>query len=136
MLPLVSFYARVAGCLLAALQAILLTDSAEKLDPMSLLFYMSSFSVMLLLPTTLALEPGSFAQVRGGGCGPVCTFRSVATGMAEPQADWRVDKPGPQHTAYLHCIGTSCRLCCFKACIRALVTAAGVCAADRLDCLD
>lgn len=48
-----------------ALQAMLLTDASEKLDPMSLLFYMSSFSVLLLLPTTIALEPGAFAQVGG-----------------------------------------------------------------------
>jgi hypothetical protein len=45
-------------------QAMLLSDSSEKLDPMSLLFYMSSFSVLLLLPMTVLLEPGSFAQVR------------------------------------------------------------------------
>jgi hypothetical protein len=50
------------------LQAMLLSDSSEKLDPMSLLFYMSSFSVLLLLPMTLLLEPGSFAQV----CYTVC----------------------------------------------------------------
>jgi hypothetical protein len=45
-------------------QAMLLTDASEKLDPMSLLFYMSSFSVLLLVPMTVLLEPGSFAQVR------------------------------------------------------------------------
>jgi drug/metabolite transporter (DMT)-like permease len=62
-----------SACLLATsgralksvVQAMLLTDASEKLDPMSLLFYMSSFSVLLLLPTTLLLEPGSFAQVYG-----------------------------------------------------------------------
>ncbi|KAF8071001.1 sugar phosphate/phosphate translocator [Scenedesmus sp. PABB004] len=61
------------ACLLATsgralksvVQAMLLTDATEKLDPMSLLFYMSSFSVLLLLPTTLLLEPGVFAQVHG-----------------------------------------------------------------------
>jgi len=40
-----------------------MTDPSDKLDPMSLLFYMSSFSVMLLLPTTLVLEPGVFGEV-------------------------------------------------------------------------
>eukprot|EP00878_Enallax_costatus_P002997 GHUV01003194.1.p1 GENE.GHUV01003194.1~~GHUV01003194.1.p1 ORF type:complete len:364 (+),score=98.02 GHUV01003194.1:354-1445(+) len=62
-----------SACLLATsgralksvVQAMLLADSSEKLDPMSLLFYMSSFSVLLLLPTTLLLEPGVFAQVHG-----------------------------------------------------------------------
>eukprot|EP00775_Hariotina_reticulata_P001274 gene1274-1614_t len=59
------------ACLLATsgralktvVQSMLLTDSTEKLDPMSLLFYMSSFSVLLLLPATVVLEPGAFAQV-------------------------------------------------------------------------
>lgn len=46
------------------LQSMLLTDATEKLDPMSLLFYMSSFSVLLLLPATVVLEPKAFAQVR------------------------------------------------------------------------
>jgi hypothetical protein len=41
----------------------IMTDPSEKLDPMSLLFYMSSFSVMLLLPATLILEPGVFGEV-------------------------------------------------------------------------
>jgi hypothetical protein len=39
----------------------ILTDPTEKLDPMSLLFYMSSFSVLLLLPSTTVLEPKSFS---------------------------------------------------------------------------
>ncbi|KAF6256719.1 plastidic phosphate translocator-like protein 2 [Scenedesmus sp. NREL 46B-D3] len=59
------------ACLLATsgralksvVQAMLLSDSSEKLDPMSLLFYMSSFSVLLLLPMAVLLEPASFAQV-------------------------------------------------------------------------
>lgn len=54
---------------LVSVQAMLLTDASEKLDSMSLLFYMSSFSVLLLLPTTLLLEPGSFAQAGGAGVG-------------------------------------------------------------------
>lgn len=62
-----------AACLLATsgralksvVQAMLMTDASEKLDPMSLLFYMSSFSVLLLVPMTVLLEPGSFAQVHG-----------------------------------------------------------------------
>lgn len=47
-----------------AAQAMIMTDPSDKLDPMSLLFYMSSFSVMLLLPSTLILEPGVFGEVR------------------------------------------------------------------------
>jgi len=54
------------------LQSMLLTDATEKLDPMSLLFYMSSFSVLLLLPATVVLEPGAFAQVGWGRCWTVC----------------------------------------------------------------
>ena len=50
------------------MQAMLMTDPADKLDPMSLLFYMSSFSVLLLLPTTLILEPGVFGEVSWTGC--------------------------------------------------------------------
>lgn len=43
-------------------QAMLLSDPTEKLDPMSLLFYMSSISVGLLLPATAVLEPAAFRQ--------------------------------------------------------------------------
>lgn len=60
------------ACLLATsgralksvVQAMLLTDTAERLDAMSLLFYMSTISCLLLLPATLLLEAGVFAQVR------------------------------------------------------------------------
>lgn len=53
---------------MSATQAMLMTDASEKLDPMSLLFYMSSFSVLLLVPMTVLLEPGSFAQVWAACC--------------------------------------------------------------------
>lgn len=48
-------------------------DPSEKLDPMSLLFYMSSFSVVLLVPSTTILEPqvgwdGGCARVRQYAC--------------------------------------------------------------------
>lgn len=59
----------------------LLTDASEKLDPMSLLFYMSSFSVLLLLPTTLLLEPGAFAQA-GGAMGGSQSMQQRARGTA------------------------------------------------------
>lgn len=59
----------VVPCLRAWwLQAMIMTDPADKLDPMSLLFYMSSFSVLLLLPTTLILEPGVFGEVSWAAC--------------------------------------------------------------------
>lgn len=45
------------------LQAMLMTDPMDKLDPMSLLLYMSTFSVILLLPTLIILDPGVFGEV-------------------------------------------------------------------------
>ncbi|KAI8470787.1 MAG: triose-phosphate transporter family-domain-containing protein [Monoraphidium minutum] len=59
-----------AACLLATagralkgvVQAMLLSDPSERLDPMSLLFYMSSVSVLLLAPAAWLLEPGAPAQ--------------------------------------------------------------------------
>ncbi|GBF95844.1 sugar phosphate phosphate translocator-like [Raphidocelis subcapitata] len=56
--------ATAARALKSVVQSMLLSDPTEKLDPMSLLFYMSSFSVLLLLPATAILEPGAFAQTR------------------------------------------------------------------------
>ncbi|GBF98555.1 sugar phosphate phosphate translocator-like [Raphidocelis subcapitata] len=61
-----------AACLLATagralksvVQAMLLADANERLDPMSLLFYMSSLSVLLLLPATALLEPSSFGAAQ------------------------------------------------------------------------
>jgi hypothetical protein len=53
----------VSVCLVINTQSMIMTDPADKLDPMSLLFYMSSFSVVLLLPATLILEPGVFGEV-------------------------------------------------------------------------
>lgn len=52
------------GCraLKSVVQAMLLTDPSERLDPMSTLMYMSAASALLLLPATIALEPGAFAQ--------------------------------------------------------------------------
>lgn len=43
-------------------QAMLLADTSEKLDPMSLLLYMSGLSAVLLLPAAIILEPSSFDQ--------------------------------------------------------------------------
>lgn len=54
--------ATAGRALKSVVQSMLLTDPTEKLDPMSLLFYMSSFSVLLLLPATTVLEPKSFAK--------------------------------------------------------------------------
>lgn len=60
-------------CVCVLLQAMLMTDPADKLDPMSLLFYMSSFSVMLLLPAALILEPGVFGEVcKAADAGGIC----------------------------------------------------------------
>jgi len=65
---LVGFCACVAAtagrALKSVVQAMLLTDASEKLDPMSLLFYMSCFSVLLLLPATAVLEPAALATTR------------------------------------------------------------------------
>lgn len=44
-------------------QAMLMADPHEKLDPMSLLLYMSGISVGLLLPAAGLLEPSAFRQV-------------------------------------------------------------------------
>jgi hypothetical protein len=35
----------------------LMNDPADKLDPMSLLLYMALFSIVLLIPTSIVLEP-------------------------------------------------------------------------------
>jgi drug/metabolite transporter (DMT)-like permease len=56
--------ATAGRALKSVVQSMLLTDAAEKLDPMSLLFYMSCFSVLLLLPATAILEPAAFATTR------------------------------------------------------------------------
>jgi len=56
--------ATAGRALKSVVQSMLLTDAAEKLDPMSLLFYMSCFSVLLLLPATALLEPTAFATTR------------------------------------------------------------------------
>lgn len=53
--------ATAGRALKSVVQAILMTDPSEKLDPMSLLLYMSGFSIVLLLPTTAMLEPTAFA---------------------------------------------------------------------------
>uniref|UniRef100_A0A7S3QMB6 Sugar phosphate transporter domain-containing protein n=1 Tax=Dunaliella tertiolecta TaxID=3047 RepID=A0A7S3QMB6_DUNTE len=51
----------VAGrALKSVVQSILMSDPTEKLDPMSLLTYMSTVCVALLLPLTLLLEPTAF----------------------------------------------------------------------------
>jgi hypothetical protein len=60
----------------------IMSDPADKLDPMSLLFYMSSFSVVLLLPTALVLEPGVFGEVSRGTGG-----MRLAQGLACAAAD-------------------------------------------------
>jgi hypothetical protein len=39
----------------------LMSDPSEKLDPMSLLLYMSAFCVAYLVPMCLVMEPGSWA---------------------------------------------------------------------------
>lgn len=52
--------ATAVRALKTVIQAMLLTDTAEKLDSMSLLFYMCSISVVLLAGATAMLEPGAF----------------------------------------------------------------------------
>ncbi len=46
----------------SVVQGILMTDPSEKLDAMSLLFYMSTFSVGFLLPVAGMLEPAAFGR--------------------------------------------------------------------------
>jgi hypothetical protein len=46
-------------------QSMLMSDSSDKLDPMSLLLYMSLFSIVLLIPTTLVLEMDVSGHVLG-----------------------------------------------------------------------
>ncbi|KAG2451423.1 hypothetical protein HYH02_004022 [Chlamydomonas schloesseri] len=63
---LIGFTCCLAATALRALksvvQSMLMTDPAEKLDPMSLLLYMSGVSVAFLLPMAVALEPASFRE--------------------------------------------------------------------------
>ncbi|KAG2484221.1 hypothetical protein HYH03_016956 [Edaphochlamys debaryana] len=47
----------------SVLQSILMTDPSEKLDPMSLLLYMSATSVFLLVPMSAVLEPTAYTEV-------------------------------------------------------------------------
>ncbi len=47
----------------SVLQSILMTDPAEKLDPMSLLVYMSGASICLLLPMAAVMEPAAFSRM-------------------------------------------------------------------------
>ncbi|KAI8468716.1 MAG: triose-phosphate transporter family-domain-containing protein [Monoraphidium minutum] len=90
-LHLLGFAACLAATALRALksvvQAMLMSDPSEKLDPMSLLFYMSGsparthFSIALLIPTTALLEPGSASQAAamaaaGGGFLPSLLINS------------------------------------------------------------
>lgn len=46
----------------SVVQSILMTDPSEKLDPLSLLLYMSSICVVLLVPATLVLEPTAYLK--------------------------------------------------------------------------
>jgi hypothetical protein len=69
------------------MQSMLMTDPADKLDPMSLLFYMSSFSVMLLLPSALILEPGVFGEVRHASHDVRASERDVCVGLAACEAE-------------------------------------------------
>ncbi|MEW5308111.1 MAG: hypothetical protein WDW38_000095 [Sanguina aurantia] len=46
----------------SVVQSIVMTDPSEKLDPLSLLLYMSSICVLLLIPATLLLEPNAALQ--------------------------------------------------------------------------
>ncbi|MEW5311484.1 MAG: hypothetical protein WDW38_003194 [Sanguina aurantia] len=48
----------------SVVQSILMTDPSEKLDPLSLLFYMSSICVMLLVPAAMVLEPGAHLKAQ------------------------------------------------------------------------
>lgn len=46
----------------SVVQAMIMSDPNEKLDAMSLLMYMSFFSIMMLIPTTWLLEPTAIAS--------------------------------------------------------------------------
>jgi drug/metabolite transporter (DMT)-like permease len=54
--------ATAGRALKSVVQSMLMTDPGEKLDPMSLLFYMSAVSVALLTGMTLVLEPDALTQ--------------------------------------------------------------------------
>lgn len=49
--------ATAGRALKSVVQSILLTDPADKMDPMSLLLYMSMISTAILLPGTKIMEP-------------------------------------------------------------------------------
>lgn len=52
--------ATAGRALKSVVQAIIMSDPSDKVDPMSLLLYMSTVSTFLLMPTTLLLEPQAF----------------------------------------------------------------------------
>ncbi len=54
--------ATAGRALKTVVQSILMTDPTEKLDPMSLLFYMSAFCSAFLVPTVLVMEPTAWRE--------------------------------------------------------------------------
>mmetsp|Transcript_13757 Transcript_13757/g.29598 ORF Transcript_13757/g.29598 Transcript_13757/m.29598 type:complete len:373 (+) Transcript_13757:157-1275(+) len=52
--------ATAGRALKSVVQSILMTDPSEKLDPMSLLLYMSAICVAILIPATVILEPNAY----------------------------------------------------------------------------
>ncbi len=51
--------ATAGRALKTVVQALIMSDPAEKMDPMSLLVYMSAVSVAILVPLTLVMEPNA-----------------------------------------------------------------------------
>lgn len=96
------------ACLLATamralksvVQAILMTDPSEKLDPMSLLLYMSLMSLVMLLPATIVMEP----QVTALDCtrNKTCARRAAT-------------EPRRRGARYMPCTGCACVLACCQA---------------------
>lgn len=56
--------ATAARALKSVVQAILMADQTDRLDPMSLLLYMSLFCIGMLLPAAWLLEPQAFARAQ------------------------------------------------------------------------
>lgn len=56
--------ATAGRALKTVVQSMLMSDPVEKLDPMSLLLYMSCASIALLVPAAILLEPAAFVQAR------------------------------------------------------------------------
>jgi hypothetical protein len=87
-----------ARALKSVLQGLMLSDSNERMDSLSLLMYMAPVAVVALIPTTLIFEPDAASlAMKLGQDGSEC---GVGVGNAVKQLLWR--RAGLEHWASLH----------------------------------